>query len=430
LHGWIFWSGLIELGGWGIALVWVLRTYDALQGLPTVTRLSGTDWDVEPVGEPTLTVVLAAKDEAKDIAATMDALLAADYPRLRIVVVDDRSTDGTGAILDEYAARAGAEKRPRVEVIHLAELPEGWLGKTFALMVGTERVAAQGGSDYVLYTDADVLLSPSILRRAVAFAEATEADHLVVMPTFLVKGRSEGIVLGFLQVMGLWASRPWKIDDPKATRDVIGVGSFNLVRLGALEEIGGWEPQRLAVIEDVALGRRMKAAGMRQRIAFAPGFVLVHWAKGARGILRGMTKNFFAAFGFRLWLLLPACLWIVVFWLVPIAGLGWWRTLLPAVLVLICIAALYRKLSEVSMIDARYGWVYPLGAVGVMYAMLRSMVVVIWEGGVTWRGTHYRLRDLRRHNSPFVWEREARQRRDEQVRAEKMVRRAKKKSGS
>jgi glycosyltransferase involved in cell wall biosynthesis len=422
LHGWIFWSGLIELGAWGIALAWVLRTYEALQMLPTVARLSGVDWDVDPVGEPTLTVVVAAKDEAADIAATMDALLAADYPWLRIVVVDDRSTDGTGAILDEYAGRG------RLEVIHLAELPEGWLGKTFALMVATQRVAAQGGSDYVLYTDADVLLSPSVLRRAVAYAEATEADHLVVMPTMLVKGRGEGVMLGFLQVMGLWASRPWKIDDPKATRDVIGVGSFNMVRLAALEEIGGWEPQRLAVIEDVALGRRMKAAGMRQRIAFAPGFVLVHWAKGARGLLRGMTKNLFAAFGFRLWLLLPACLWILVFWLVPIAGLGWWRTLVPALLVLFCIAALYRKLSEVSMIDARYGWLYPLGAVGVMYGMVRSMVVVIWQGGVTWRGTHYRLRDLRRHNSTFEWEREAQKRRDEQTRAGKMVRRARKKA--
>jgi glycosyltransferase involved in cell wall biosynthesis len=424
LHGWIFWGGLIELGSWGIALVWVLRTYDALQMLPAVTRVSGVDWDVDPVGEPTLTVVLAAKDEAKDIAATMDALLAADYPRLRIVAVDDRSTDGTGGILDEYAGRA------RVEVIHLTELDEGWLGKTFALMVATEWVAARGGSDYVLYTDADVLLSPSILRRAVAYAEATKADHLVVMPTMLVKSRGEGIVLGFLQVMGLWASRPWKVEDPKATRDVIGVGSFNLVRLAALEEIGGWEPQRLAVIEDVTLGRRMKAAGMRQRIAFAPGFVLVHWAKGAGGILRGMTKNLFAAFGFRLWLLLPACLWIVVFWLMPIAGLGWWRTLLPALTVLGCIAALYKAVGEVSMVDARYGWLYPLGAVGVMYGIVRSMVVVMWRGGVTWRGTHYRLRDLRRHNTPFGWEREARQRRDEQVRAGKMVRRAKKKAKS
>ena len=419
LHGWIFWSGLIELTAWGIALAWVFRTYDALQMLPTVTNLTGMDWDVGPIGEPTLTVVVAAKDEAKDIAATLDALLAADYQWLRIVVVDDRSTDGTGAILDEYAAR---EER-RLQVIHITELEEGWLGKTFALAVATEN----SSSDYLLYTDADVLLSPSILRRAMAYAEVTEADHLVVMPTMLVKSRGEGTVLGFMQIMGVWASRPWRIEDAEARRDVVGVGSFNLVRRAALEEIGGWLPQRLAVMEDLTLGRRMKAAGMRQRIAFAPGLVLVHWAKGARGLLRGMTKNLFSAFGFRPLMLLAGCTWIGVFCLLPIAGLAWWRTLIPALLVLCCIGALYRAMSEASLIDARYGWLYPLGAIAMVFAMLRSMVVVIWKGGVNWRGTHYPLRDLRRNNSPFVWEREARKRRDEQIQAEKMVRRAKKK---
>jgi len=419
LHGWVFWGGLVELAAWGIALLWVFRTYDTLRNLQTVTDLAGMDWDVGPAGEPTLTIVVAAKDEAKDIAETLDALLTADYPRLRIVVVDDRSTDGTGAILDEYASR----EQGRLTVIHITELEEGWLGKTFALAVATEHSA----SDYVLYTDADVLLSPSILRRAMAYAEVTEADHLVVMPTTLVKGRGEGIVLGFLQIMGLWASRPWRVDDPEAARDVVGVGSFNLVRRAALEEIGGWLPQRLAVVEDVTLGRRMKAAGMRQRIAFAPGLVLVHWAKGAGGLMRGMTKNLFSVFGFRPLLLLGACAWIGVFCLLPIAGLGWWRTLIPGALVLCCIGAIYRAMSEVSLIDARYGWLYPLGAVAMVYAMLRSMVVVIWKGGVNWRGTHYPLRDLRRHNSPFVWRREARMRRDEQIQAEKMVRRAKKK---
>jgi hypothetical protein len=170
----------------------------------------------------------------------------------------------------------------------------------------------------------------------------------------------------------------------------------------------------------------MKAAGMRQRIAFAPGLVLVHWAKGARGLLGGMTKNLYSAFGFRPLLLLGACGWIGVFCLLPIAGLAWWRTLLPSALVLCCIGALYRAMSEVSLVDARYGWLYPLGALAMVFGMLRSMVVVLWRGGVVWRGTQYALRDLRRHNNPFVWEREARKVREEQMKAEKMVRRAKK----
>jgi hypothetical protein len=342
--------------------------------------------------------------------------MASDYEWLRVVAVDDRSTDGTGILMDEYVA--GHKGRVRLEVLHVTELAEGWLGKTFAMAVATEPCQ----TDYVLYTDADVLFSPSILRRAMAFAEASEADHLVVMPTMQVKGRGEGMVLGFFQIFGLWASRPWKVEDAEARRDVVGVGAFNLVRRSALEEIGGWAPQRLAVLEDVTLGRRMKAAGMRQRIAFAPGLVLVHWAKGALGLLNGMTKNLYSAFNFNPLLLMGAFGWVVVFCLLPVAELVWPVTIVPALIVLCCIGATYRAMETVSAIDARYGWLYPVGAVGLLFAMMRSMVVVLWRRGVVWRGTLYELRDLRQHNSPFVWEREARKVRDEGVRATRIAR--------
>ena len=421
-HGWgmhvtEFWRGALQTASWGIALLWVLRTYDAIHLMPTVPDLTMPDWDVAPAGAPTLTVVVPARDEAEKIAATLDALLQADYPGLRILVVDDRSTDGTGAIVDAYVAEYAVRKPGRLEAIHISELPEGWLGKTFALMVATENSV----SDYLLYTDGDVLFSPSILRRALVCAQDTDADHLVVVPTMQVQSRGEGIILGFLQIFGLWASRPWKVADPKAKRDVIGVGAFNLVRRDALNEMGGWLPQRLAVLEDITLGRRIKAAGMRQRIAFAPGLVLVHWAKGARGLLTGMTKNLFSAFNFQPLLMMLALVWIVVFCLLPLLGLVWLPTVLPALVVLCCVGASYRVMGAKSQIDARYAWLYPLGALALMFAMLRSMVVVTVQRGVVWRGTHYPLRDLRRHNSPFVWERTARKMREEEADARRLA---------
>lgn len=424
LHVTEFWRGIIKTVSWGMALLWVLRTYDAIHLLPTVPELTMPDWDVAPVGSPTLTVVVPARDEEETIAATLDALLQADYPGVRILVVDDRSTDGTGAIVDAYVAEYAEKKPGRLAAIHIAELPEGWLGKTFALMVATDNSV----SDYLLFTDADVLFSPSILRRALVYAQDTEADHLVVMPTVQVRSRGEGIVLGFLQVLGLWASRPWKIADPKARYDVIGVGAFNLVRRDALNEIGGWLPQRLAVLEDITLGRRMRAAGMRQRIAFAPGLVLVHWAKGGFGLLNGMTKNLFSAFNFQPLLLLLACGWIGVFCLLPLVGLAWLPTVLPSLVILSCIGATYRVMGAESQIDARYAWLYPLGALGLMFAMLRSMVMVTVQRGVVWRGTHYALRDLRRHNSPFVWERAARKLREEEANAQRLAKKIAKNS--
>ncbi len=414
-----YWRGILRTVAWLLALVWVLRTYDAIHLLPTLPNLTNLDWDALPEGAPTLTVVVPARDEAEKIAATLDALMMADYAGLRVLVVDDRSTDGTGAIVDAYVAEY-AERRPgTLSAIHIAELPEGWLGKTFALMVATEN----SSSDYLLFTDADILFSPSILRRALVCAQETQADHLVVLPTVEVRSRGEGIVLGFLQLMSLWAVRPWMVQEPKARRDVAGIGAFNLVRRDALNEIGGWIPQRLAVLEDITLGRRMRAAGMRQRVAFAPGMVLVHWAKGGHGILVNMTKNLFSAFGFQPSFVVVVCVWIGLFFLLPLAGLVWWGTLVQALVILCCIGALYRVMGEASKIDARYAWLYPLGAVAMMFAMMRSMVVVLLQRGVMWRGTLYPLRDLRMHNSPFVWEREARKKRDEEVRATGVSRR-------
>jgi glycosyltransferase involved in cell wall biosynthesis len=419
LHVSEFWGGVMETVGYLIALTWLIKTSDAIKGMPLVVRLDGLDWDIGPVNEASLTVVVPARDEAANIASTLDALLAADYGPLQILAIDDRSNDATGTIMEQYAERFPA----RMSVLHITELPDGWLGKTHALMLATE----QTETEYLLFTDADVLFSPSILRRAMAYAEASEADHLVVLPTMQVKARGEGIVLGFFQIFGLWASRPWKIEDAESRRDVVGVGAFNLVRRDALSEIGGWAPQRLAVLEDITLGRRMKAAGMRQRIAFAPGLVLVHWAAGFKGLIRVMTKNLFSAFNFQPLLLVGACAWVVVFCLAPIVGLAWYRTVFPALIVFACIGAAYRVMGAASQVDARYGWLYPVGAIAFVWAMLRSMVVVLRQRGVVWRGTHYALKDLRQHNSPFVWERQARLLREEQLQAKKMVAKAKRK---
>jgi glycosyltransferase involved in cell wall biosynthesis len=349
-------------------------------------------------------VVVPARNEEANLWATLEALRMAEYPWIRVIVVDDRSTDGTGAIAREFA-EAWPE---RFSAIRIEELPEGWLGKTFAMQVAYQEAQ---DADYVLFTDADIVMSPSLLWRALAYAEHEEADHLVVMPTPLIRTWGEGVMLGFFQVMATWAIRPWKIADPKAKRDVAGVGAFNLVRKVAFDELGGWEPQRMVVLEDITLGRRMKSAGMRQRVAFAPGLVLVHWAAGMGGLVKVMTKNLFSGVNFRPVLLLGGVVWLVVFCLGPIAGLLWRWTLIPSAFAVMSIASSYKVMGEVSEIGPQYGWGFPLGVLAMMWAMLRSMGVVLWQRGVVWRGTYYGLRELRRHNSPFKWEREAARRR-------------------
>ncbi|MFC6644769.1 glycosyltransferase [Granulicella cerasi] len=395
----------LEWLAYGVCAAWMHRAANLVWHIDEVPDLASSDWEIGPARLPSLAVIVPAKDEEANLRETLETLRMQEYPYLRVIVVDDRSTDGTGAIADEFAA----QWPERFEAIHIAELPEGWLGKTWALEVGMQHCR---DAEYVLCTDADILFSPSILWRALAYIEASDADHLVVLPTPVVKGFGESVVMSFFPVMAMWAVRPWKVADPKARRDVAGVGAFNLMRRSAFEELGGWLPQRMVVLEDVTVGRRFKAAGMRQRVAFAPGMVLVHWAKGMGGIVRVMTKNLFSGVNFRPLLLLGGCAWIALFFLVPITGLFWVRTLLPSLLVLLSLSVAYSVMGRITKISARFGWAYPVGAAAMIWAMLRSMLAVVWRRGVVWRGTFYPLAELRAQNSPFRWERESAELRD------------------
>lgn len=389
----------LELGMWLLAVVWCLRTHTLMNRLGEIPDLSATRWDLCPVRSPGLVVIVPAKDEAETLEPAMETLLAQDYPWMRIVAVDDRSTDATGSLLERMA-----EQHPgRLSVLHVTEQAEGWMAKTFAM----ESAAVQSRSDWILFTDADVWLSPSLLRRALAYAEVTGADHLVIAPTPVTRGRGERLLLAFFSVLALWAVRPWRVADARFRWDAVGAGAFNLLRREAWEELGGFAPQRLAVVEDLTLGRRVRAAGMRQRLAFAPGLVLVHWATGIRGLVRGMGKNFIALLSFSLVGVASTMIAVTLLFLIAVPALFWLPTTLPAAILLACVGVQYREMAEVTGLEARWGWLYPVGALLALWALVRSAGLTLWRGGVRWRDTFYPLRDLRSQNNPFAWEWEA-----------------------
>jgi glycosyltransferase involved in cell wall biosynthesis len=384
---------VVEAGAWLVALSWVYKMLEAAVGLPRVANLLQSEYDCLPEGSPSLTVIVPARNEAADIAASLQSLIAQDYPNLQIIAVDDRSTDGTGALMEGLAVSSPE----RLRVLHVAELPEDWLGKTHAMALA----ASQCTSDWLLFTDADVLFRVDSLRRALAYAVRSGADHLVTVPTTIIKRWDEGAMLGFFQTFGLWAARPWKVADPKARRDAIGVGAFNMIRRSAYEQLGGFEALRMEIVEDIGLGRRVKRAGLAQRIAFGRGLVRVHWASGAMGLVEVMTKNIFSAFRFYISLALLACLWLMAFCVVPVLGLGFAATRIPAVITILAGVTVYRMYGRISGISAWQALLSPIAALLFVYTLLRSMVTTLRQGGVLWRGTFYPLKTLRRYAAPL-----------------------------
>jgi hypothetical protein len=382
----------LQISAWLIALAWLFKLLEAARGLPTLPNLLAAKYDLHPQGTPTLTVVVPGRNEAANVGPCLESLLNQDYAGLRIIAVNDRSTDRTGAIIHALAS-AYPEK---LEALDILELPPGWLGKTHAMALAARHAIAQRSPGYLLFTDADVLFTPDILRRTMVYVTSSEADHCVVLPNAIVKTIGEGMVLGFLQVLGLWAVRTWRVAKP-GTRDAIGVGAFNLIRTEAYLRLGGFDAMPMEIVEDLALGHRVKRAGLRQRVATAPGAVSVHWAAGAFGIVNGMTKNFFAIFRFRIVPVLAAIGWLATFCVAPVGLLAFSVTRVPGVVACASIAGLYIVSGRSSRISPWYAALSPVAAGLVVYSMLRSMVVTLRDGGVTWRGTFYPLAELRKN---------------------------------
>jgi cellulose synthase/poly-beta-1,6-N-acetylglucosamine synthase-like glycosyltransferase len=378
---------------WLIALIWLWKVIAAARGLPRVPNLLLPQHDQSPQGEASLTVIVPARDEAADIAATLHSLLQQDYPNLKIIAVNDRSTDRTGEIITTLATR----HPDKLQALQVTELPSGWLGKTHAMALA----ARHASTDYLLFTDADVLFRPDTIRRALAYAVAAQADHLVTVPTTTIKRWDEAALLSFFQLFGLWAARPWRIADPKATHDAIGIGAFNLIRRSAYLHIGGFESLRMEIVEDIGLGRRIKRAGLAQRIAFGRGLVNIHWASGLNGLINVMTKNIFSAFGFYISLLLIGCAWLLLFCTTPVIALFYAPTRVPAILTLAAVACGYRLMSRASGLSTWNALFFPFSALVFVFTLLRSMLITLHQGGVRWRGTFYSLAELRKNAAPL-----------------------------
>lgn len=192
--------------------LWLYRMMENIAGMPRLPDLSEARFAVGPECKlPSLRVIVPARNEEAAIEQCLRSLFAVEYDALEIVAIDDRSTDRTGVIMDSVAALAGLD---RLRVIHVKELPAGWLGKTHAMWLGAEktaedeRQASNRAPEWLLFTDGDTLFHPESLRRAVAYAETRRADHFVLLPTMIMPQFGERMMISFFHTMFVPGYRP------------------------------------------------------------------------------------------------------------------------------------------------------------------------------------------------------------------------------
>ncbi|MGZ4788744.1 MAG: glycosyltransferase [Terriglobales bacterium] len=358
----------------------------------TISDISSPAWDrPAPPNAPKVSIIVPARDEQEQVESGLRSLCQLDWPNYEVIAVNDRSTDRTPDIMEHVASEHDA--RHRLKILRIDALPSGWLGKPHAMWTA----AQQATGDYLLFTDADIVFHPESLRRAMAYALHSNADHLVVFPTHVDWSISKKVILAGFNMLFVFGHRPWKIADPKS-RDHIGVGAFNLVKRSAYEKVGTFAALKMEIIEDMRLGKLIKDHGLAQRNVLGKDLLLLPWGSGAVHIINNLTKNFFALMHFSVQRALSACFLLLFFNITPFLGVwlahGWAK--LPFAVSLLSILCLYIGMSWNTPIWPQYFFLHPISTGMLVYTMMVSMITTLRHDGVIWRGTHYSLADLRR----------------------------------
>ena len=375
-----FWLAIISF------CLTVACTLDVVLGM---RRMAALD-DVPPLHQenvPKVSVIIPACNEAATLEPALKSIFAMDYADLEVIVVNDRSVDHTGVVLEQMQ-----KQYPSLHIHDISALTEGWLGKNHALQYGAER--ARG--EYLLFTDADIIMENSSISRAMRHMLENKLDHMsMIFKNIAPGGLLNALVLdagaGLMLLL-----KPWKAKDPNSKR-YMGVGAFNLVKSTVYKEIDGHKTIAMHPIDDVMLGKVIKHRGFSQDCLLGHNFIQAEWYVDVRDFINGLMKNTFAFCNYNMANVLFGVLIIMIINILPLFAIfftsGITRGLFGS-------AVMVRMLSFAGGFS--YTGINPWYSVWALvtpyvyiYITLKAALTTTINRGITWRGTYYSLDELK-----------------------------------
>ncbi len=401
---------LIEL--WGAAmpltqtivfLVLSAALTDYMRNRSRIVRLSDVRPPLPPQSTPPLSlgVIVPAKDEEQRVHIGLRSILrSTGLSALHVVAINDRSTDGTPRLMEEIAQeQAGKSLDPHkfsLKVIHLSELPTGWLGKTNACYTGALHLKTMS-PEYLLFTDADVVFHEQALFEAALHMKRENLDFLTVFPNPEFTGPLEAAFLMFFGAALNLFSRPWMLGKPGGKAH-LGIGAFLMVRADAYFKLDGHKSIKLNVAEDLKLSLLFRAAGYKCAAARAGNRVNIRWGVGLKGTLKGLVKNVYAGYDYSLFKLVGGCIGLIALFVTP-----WFSIYLDDFSRILGTANISMLLIVYYILakELRIGWIMPLLLSPLMCLLLVAVSIVSalsiqYNQGVLWRDSFYPLIDLKR----------------------------------
>jgi len=336
-----------------------------------------------------ISIIVPARNEERDIQAALTTLLAQQGVELELIVVNDHSSDATGSIID-HVARSDVRVRP----IHNPGLRPGWFGKVNAM----QTAANLASGEYLLFTDADVMHGNDLLWSAVSEMEAGDYDFMTLVPRFDIRTFWENVDLPMV-FSGLAMLASVDLENPQKPGDAVGGGAFMMIRREVFEAIGGFEPIRNEMLDDVSLARLLKASGYKVGIRVAVDRLHVELFKTNRDAFLAPTKNILSAGLGQPWLVgVAALLATVLYWSPPLAivlGLiqpdpALWLTGLGVYLAQYFSFYLARETFRFHPFKVL---AYPLVVLVVVTCTARALYFYYIKGSVAWRGRVIRHSD-------------------------------------
>ncbi len=361
--------GVIVLVAWSLTFVGTLINLAVLRRLPVSDATTGSR----------VSIIVPARNEEASIERSVRTFLSQTYADLEVIVVNDRSVDRTGPILDGIAAGDA-----RLRVVQGVEPSAGWLGKPWALQQGYEN----SSGDLLLFVDADICYAAEAVASMVARLRRSGAGMLSVLPHFEMRGFWENALMPQLAMTVLSFLPAWISNRSRRPWLGIGGGPGNLVRRDAYREAGTHVALQGAVVDDVGLARMMRRAGFRTEIARADHLVSLRMYRGLTEIIEGFTKNGFAAFGRSYVAILTSVILTPVFHVLPYARALTGDPVAIATVVLISLTRLVLFASLRYRLDSAL-LLHPVMTAVWAWIFLRSAWITGIRGQLHWRGRKY-----------------------------------------
>ncbi len=377
-----FYNSILVTIFWVLLSVYLLINSYRIKFLRTV-KTSKT------LAEPAIAIIIAVRNEEEELEKALNSICNLDYSNYRLVLINDRSTDRTPQILENFAQRFS-----HVTVLHIDKLPESWLGKSHALYQGYRNSA----EEWLLFTDADVVFKPDTLTKAISYSIDRKLDHLVLLPHIHSRSGIFNSVLATFKIMFDLQYRPWAAKNPHSGAS-IGMGAFNLVKRKAYETAGTHVRFSLHPNDDLQLGEHIKSSGFRQDVLYGDEQIKYEWYSSLNGFIKGLMKNAFSSVNYSFLKAVINSIGALLFFVLPVPVLllsGAPQLQFMAAIILLSQLALY-LLKPALHGKWWYILVIPFAAAVISFIMLKSAILTTWQRGIYWRESFYPLSQLKKY---------------------------------